>query len=358
MLNFIEPPSRSVEFPFLNLYAKRVWYILSASNPSQNRISRQEQTPMKHSSIRHALAVPAAFLLVLLFTATSAHAQGTPDFSKVEIKTTKVADNFYTLEGQGGTIGVLPGPQGILMVDTQFAPLSEKIAAAIKQISPNPIRFVINTHVHGDHTGGNVNFGKMGATIFARGELRDRLINPAPGPNGQPGTPTPEPGLPVVTYGGTVTIHLNGETVDLIPIRRAHTDGDTMVYFHNADILMTGDFYRSMGYPNIDRVNGGSLDGMLAGLAQVVALAGPNTKIIPGHGPTVDRTAVQAHRDVILGLRNDVAKLMQQGKTVEEVVAAHPTAAYDAKVPPAAPNGERNGDRFVGQLYAELKPTK
>lgn len=312
---------------------------------------------MKHSWIRRALAAPAAVLVVSFIAAASARAQA-PDFSKVEIKTSKVADNFYTLEGQGGTIGVLAGPQGVLMVDTQFAPLSDKIAAAVKQISPNPIRFVINTHVHGDHTGGNVNFGKMGATIFARDELRDRLINPAPGPNGQPGTPTPEVGLPVVTYEGKVTIHLDGETVDLIPIRKAHTDGDTMVYFHNADVLMTGDFYRSIGYPNIDRANGGSLDGMLTGLAQVVALAGPNTKIIPGHGPTVDRTAVQAHRDVILGIRNEVAKLMQQGKTSDEIVAMHPTAAFDAKVPPAAPNGERNGDRFVGQLYAELKPAK
>jgi glyoxylase-like metal-dependent hydrolase (beta-lactamase superfamily II) len=244
------------------------------------------------------------------------------------------------------------------MVDTQFAPLTDRIVAAIKQISPNPIRFVVNTHVHPDHTGGNANIAKMGATIFARDELRDRLMNPAPGANGQPGMAAPDVALPVITYENKITFHMDGETVDLIPIRKAHTDGDTMVYFHNADVIMTGDFYRSIGYPNIDRVNGGSLDGMLAGLAQIVALAGPNTKIIPGHGPNVDRNAVAAHRDMILGLRNDVAKLMQQGKTADEVVAAHPTSAYDANVPPAAPNGDRNGDRFVGQLYAELKPSK
>lgn len=312
---------------------------------------------MKNSMIRRALAVPAALLIASLIVVVFVRAQA-PDFSKVEIKTNKVTDNFYALDGQGGTIGVLAGPQGILMVDTQFAPLSDKIIAAIKQISPNPIRFVINTHVHGDHTGGNANFGKLGATIIARDELRDRLINPAPGANGQPGTPAPDIALPVITFENKITFHMDGETVDAIPIRKAHTDGDTIVYFHNADAIMTGDFYRSIGYPNIDRVNGGSLDGMLTGLAQVVALAGPNTKIIPGHGPTVDRTAVQAHRDMILGLRNEVAKMMQQGKTADEVVAAHPTAAYDAKVPPAAPNGDRNGDRFVGQLYAELKPAK
>lgn len=307
--------------------------------------------------MRGALAVPSALLIVSLIVAASACAQ-TPDFSKVEIKTNRVTDNFYTLDGQGGRIGVLAGPQGILMVDTQFAPLSDKIVAAIKQISPNPIRFVINTHVHGDHTGGNENFGKLGATIFARDELRDRLINPSPGANGQPVTAAPEIALPVVTFENEITFHLNGEAVDAIPIRRAHTDGDTMVYFHNADAIMTGDFYRSIGYPNIDRVNGGSLDGMLAGLAQVIALAGPNTKIIPGHGPAVDRNAVIAHRDMIIELRNEVARLIQQGKTLDEVVAAHPTTAFDAKVASAAPNGDRNGDRFVGQLYADLKPSK
>lgn len=313
---------------------------------------------MRHSWTRHAAAVPAALLVVSLFAAATARAQGAPDFSKVEIKTTKVADNFYTLEGQGGMIGVLAGPQGIFMVDTQFAPLSDKIVAAVKQINPGPIKFVVNTHVHPDHTGGNANFGKLGATILARDELRYRLMNPNPGANGQPGTPMVDAGLPVITYEGKVTFHMNGETVDLIPIRRAHTDGDTMVYFHNADVIMTGDFFRSIGYPNIDRANGGSLDGMVEGLSEVIALAGPNTKIIPGHGPTVDRTAVMAHRDMILGVRNEVAKLMQQGKSSDDVLAAHPTSMYDSKVAPAAPNGDRMQDRFVGQVYAELKPAK
>jgi cyclase len=313
---------------------------------------------MKNSLIRRALAVHAALLIVSLILAASARGQAPVDDSKTVVKSNKITDNFYTVDGRGGTIGVLAGPQGILMVDTQFAPLTDRIVAAIKQISPNPIRFVINTHVHPDHTGGNANLGKLGATIFARDELRDRLISPAPGANGQPGTPAPDIALPVVTFENKITFHMDGETVDAIPIRKAHTDGDTMVYFHNADVIMTGDFYRSIGYPNIDRVNGGSLDGMIAGLAQVIALAGPNTKIIPGHGPTVDRNAVIAHRDMILGVREQVAKLMQQGKTADEVVAAHPTASYDANVPPAAPNGDRLADRFVGQLYAELKPSK
>ena len=313
---------------------------------------------MKPSWIRRALAVPVSLFIVSLFVAASARAQAPVDDSKTVVKTNKITDSFYTVDGRGGTIGVLVGPQGTFMVDTQFAPLTDRIVAAIKQISPNPIKFVVNTHVHPDHTGGNVNMGKLGATIFARDELRYRLMNPNPGPNGQPGTPMPDAGLPVVTYESKVTFHMNGETIDLIPIPKAHTDGDTIVYFHNADVIMTGDFYRSIGYPNIDRANGGSLEGMLAGLAEVVALAGPNTKIIPGHGATVDRTAVAAHRDMILGVRNQVAMLMKQGKSSDDVVAAHPTASFDANVLPAAPNGDKMADRFVGQVYAELKPAK
>jgi cyclase len=305
---------------------------------------------MKTARIKILLAVFAA----LFGSAALTYAQTPPDFSKVEIKTTKVADNFYTLEGQGGTIGVLAGPDGVFLVDTQFAPLTAKIVAAVKQISPNPIRFVVNTHVHPDHTGGNENLGKMGAVIFAREELRGRLMNPNPAANGTPVPPAPAAALPVITYRGRVTFHMDGEEVELIPIQRAHTDGDTLVYFHNANVLMTGDFYRSIGYPNIDRANGGSLNGMIDGLGVVIGMAGPNTKIIPGHGATVDRAAVIAHRDMILGVRDRVEQLVKQGKTPEEVVAAHPTSEFDAKVPPV----QGTTDRFVGQLYAELKPAK
>jgi glyoxylase-like metal-dependent hydrolase (beta-lactamase superfamily II) len=269
----------------------------------------------------------------------------------VEIKTTKISNTFYTLDGQGGTIGVLVGPDGIFMVDSQFAPLSQKIAAAIHQISDKPIRFMVNTHVHGDHTGGNENFAKMGATIFSRDELRWRLAHPSPGANNAPGVPAPAVALPVVTYEGPVTIHMDGEDVHLIPIPRAHTDGDTLVYFPSNDVLMTGDYFRSIQYPNIDRVNGGSLDGMIEGLGVTIGMAGPKTKIIPGHGPTVDRAAVTAHRDMILVVRDKVAALVQQGKTVEEVLAAKPTSDYDSTVP----NSSTTSERFVRQLYAELK---
>jgi glyoxylase-like metal-dependent hydrolase (beta-lactamase superfamily II) len=285
----------------------------------------------------------------LVFTAVTLLAQ--QDLSKVEIKTTKLSGNVYTLDGSGGTIGVLAGPDGVLMVDSQFAPLTDKIVAAVKQINPGPIRFLINTHVHGDHTGGNENLGKMGVTIIARPQLRARLEKPAPGANGAPGTPAPAAALPLITFDSPITFYMNGEQVQLIPIPAAHTDGDTLVKFVNADVIMSGDFYRSLGYPNIDRANGGSLNGMLAGLAKIVDLSGPSTKIVPGHGVVVDKAAVAAHRDMIVAIRDKIAPMVKQGMSVEQVTAAKPTAAYDAKVPGVG----TTGDRFVGQVYAELK---
>ena len=278
-----------------------------------------------------------------------------PDFSQVQIKTTKVASNFYTLEGQGGTIGVLTGPDGVLMVDAQFAPLSDKIVAAIKQISDGRIRFLVNTHLHGDHTGGNENIGKLGAVILARENLRGRLAKPAPTPSGQPGVPAAPIALPIVTYDAPVTLHMNGEDVQLIPVPSAHTDGDTMVYFPAANVIMTGDFYRSTGYPNIDRTNGGTMNGMLAGFDAIVKTGRPDTKIVPGHGAIVDKAAVAAHKAMMVAVRDKVAALASQNKTQEEVVAAKPTADFDAKVTGATP---MTADRFVGQLYQELKSTR
>ena len=291
----------------------------------------------------------AIIIVALMRFAAIAGAQQAND---VQVKTTRISNNFYTLEGNGGMVGVLTGPDGVLMVDTQFAPMSEKLVAAIKQISDGRIRFVINTHVHGDHTGGNENMAKAGATIFARENLRARLMKPNAGANGAPGVPAPSMALPVVTYDAPVTIHMNGEDVHLIPVPVAHTDGDTMVHFPSADVIMMGDFYRSAGYPNIDLANGGSLRGLLDGLSAAINVAGPGTKIIPGHGATVDKTAVAAHRAMIMAIRDKVAPLVKQGKTLEEVVAAKLTSDYDAKVTGATP---MTADRFIGQLYAEAK---
>jgi cyclase len=292
---------------------------------------------------------------VMIIAGTASVGAQPPDFSRVQIKTTKIAGNFYTLEGQGGTIGVLVGPDGVFMVDAQFAPLSDKILAAIEQISDRRIRFLVNTHVHGDHTGGNENIARTGATILARENLRARLVKPAAQANGQPGVPAPPGALPMLTYDAPLTIHMNGEDVQLVPVPAAHTDGDTMVYFPNANVIMTGDFYRSTGYPNIDRANGGTMSGMLAGFDAIVRLGRPDTRIIPGHGAIVDKAAVTAHKEMMMAVRDKVAAHQRQDKTQEEVVAAKPTAEYDARVTGATP---ATADRFVGQLYQELKAAR
>src|SRR5688572_29492871 len=203
----------------------------------------------------------------------------------VQVAANKLAPNFYALQANGlSTVGVLAGPDGVLMVDSGTAALTEKIVAAIKTVSDRPIRFMINTHLHPDHTGGNENFGRMGVTILARERLRGRLVKPNPTPSGAPGNPAPPSALPIVTYDAPLTFHMNGEEVQAIPVVNAHTDGDTMVRFTASDVIMTGDFYRSAGYPNIDRNSGGTFDGMIKGLNAIIDAAGANTRIVPGHG--------------------------------------------------------------------------
>jgi len=263
------------------------------------------------------------------------------DFSKIEIKTTKIGPNFYRLEGSGGIIGIQTGPDGVFMVDSQFAQLTDKIVAAAKQVSDKPIRFVVNTHLHGDHTGGNENLANLGVAIVSRDELRAGLAR---------NTATKPAALPMVTYAGSVTFHMNGEDIRLIPVPAAHTSGDTMIRFPVNDVIMCGDFYRSLGYPNIDRNNGGSLKGMLEGFNALIQAAGPNTKIVPGHGEVVTKADVAAHRDMAMAIRDRVDALVKQGKTLPDVIGAKPTADYDARVP----QGTMTSERFITQLYAEL----
>src|SRR5262245_2003522 len=269
----------------------------------------------------------------------------------VQVAANKLAPNFYALQANGlSTVGVLVGPDGVLMVDSGTAALTEKIVAAIKTVADRPIRFMINTHLHAAHTGGNEHFGKLGVTILARERLRARLAKPNPGPGGAAATPSPAAALPVITYDAPLTFHMNGEDVAAIPVVAAHTDGDTMVRFPVSDVIMTGDFYRSAGYPNIDRANGGSFDGMIRGLNNIVELANPNTRIVPGHGAIVDEKAVIAHRDLAIALRDRVAALVKKGQTLEQILATKPTAEFDAAVPQVG----TTGDRFIGQLYAEV----
>ena len=296
------------------------------------------------------------------------------DYAKIEILTEKMAPNLYMLSGSagadpghedaaGGRIGVLAGPDGIFMVDAQYAQITDKVAAAIRKISPEPIRFLVNTHVHGDHTAGNANFVKMGALLFAREELREQLSRPpAQAANGKQ-APVRDPArLPVVTYGmgEPVKLRLNGEIVDLIPVRAAHTGGDTMIRFENADVIMIGDFYRNYGYPFIDLNNGGTLKGALEALDVTMKLAGPNTKLVPGHGTVINRTDIVPYRDMILGVQAKVQQMINEGKSQQEVLAAKVTAPYDAKVPGGLlPAGAgTSADRFVSMVYSQLKSGK
>src|SRR5271168_2827439 len=217
------------------------------------------------------------------------------DYAKIEILTEKIAPNLYMLsgsagadpghqDGAGGRIGVLAGPDGIFMVDAQYGQITDKVVAAIRKISPEPIRFLVNTHLHVDHTGGNANFVKMGALLFDREELREEMSRPPLTGNAAPARDPAR--LPVITYGmgDPLKFRLNGEIIDLIPVRAAHTGGDTMIRFENADVIMIGDFYRNYGYPFVDTTNGGTLKGVLEALDETMKLAGGNTRLIPGHG--------------------------------------------------------------------------
>jgi len=298
------------------------------------------------------------------------------DFSKISITTEQIAPNLYLLSGSagvdpghedaaGGRIGVLAGPDGIFMVDAQYGQLTEKVVAAIKQISPAPIRFMVNTHVHGDHTGGNANFAKMGVTIVAREELREEMEHPPALPNGNPAPARDPASLPMVTYGlgAPVKFYMDGEIVDLIPVPAAHTGGDTMIRFEKADAIMIGDFYRNYGYPFVDTNNGGSLKGVLNALDTTMKLAGPDTRLIPGHGTIIKRGDLIPYRDMILDVQEKVRQMIEQGKSRQEVLAAKLTAPYDLKVPggllPAVPAGAgTSADRFVAMVYSELKAGK
>ena len=300
--------------------------------------------------------VPAMAIVAVASFSDLARAQqrgAPPDYSSMVEQTTPLAPNLYRFEAVGpvlvGNAAALVGPDGVFLVDAQTPQMTDKYVAAIKAVSGGaPLRFLVNTHQHPDHTGGNLNMANMGVVLLARDELRVRLASGA--------TPTPPGGLSVITYNGQgrTTIHMNGEDIQLVPVLNAHTDGDTVVYFPKADVIMVGDFYRSIQYPNFDRNNGGSIKGAIAAMNQVIAMARPTTKIVPGHGPVVDKTAMAANIELINTIQTRVAALVAQGKTQEEVIAAKPLADLDARVREIG----TTGDRFLGQVYAELKAGK
>jgi cyclase len=290
--------------------------------------------------MRYASVALSAIAATTLLVATAAAQQ--PDFDAVQIKVHPVAGTFYYLEGQGGNIGLSVGDDGIVMIDDQFAPLSQKILAAIRGISDKPIKFLINTHMHPDHIGGNENFGGMGITILAQDNVRIRMARGIRG-----GPPAPAVALPIITFTHPVTIHMNGEDVSALPMPPAHTDGDTYIYFRGSNVIHMGDVFRTTGYPVIDRENGGTLAGTLDALQQAIDMAGPDTKIVPGHGVVSSREDVRTFRDMILDVRDRVSRLVSEGKTLEEVIATKPTADLDAEY--------GSPDRFLPAVYQELK---
>lgn len=282
----------------------------------------------------------ALALAIGLACAGSAGAQTPPappppliDWDKVQIKTTDLGNNTYMLEGQGGNITIAVGTDGIIMVDGQFAPLSDKIKAAIKAISPLPIKYLVNTHFHGDHTGGNENFAKDGVTVVAHDNIRVRLAaGTISGLTGQKVAPRPAEALPKETYvGGSISLEVGGRKVQLSHIANAHTDGDTWVYFADANVLCTGDTANNLRrYQNIDYMNGGDVRGMIRALDTYLRVSNDQTRIVVGHGKLATKADLAVFRDMLVTSHDRIKKLFDEGKSEAEVLAAKPLADLDA----------------------------
>lgn len=274
------------------------------------------------------------------------------DFSKVEIKATDLGNNTYMLAGEGGNITLAVGSDAAIMVDAQFPPLHDRIKAAIAKITNLPVKYVINTHYHADHTSGDALFHKDGATIVAQVNVRNRLA--AGTTNGLTGYKTPPvagDGLPTRTYEDRLTLRIDGRTPVLLGHpKNAHTDGDTYVLFRDAHVLATGDIFTNGRYPNIDFANGGNIKGMIAGAKSYLALAKGKTKIVPGHGPLASRADLAAYVKMLETARDRMAKLVKDGKSEADVIAAKPFADLDAKWAPTA----QASTNFIRVVYHSL----
>ena len=266
--------------------------------------------------------------LSLALLAAPAAAQ---DFSKVQIKATALRGGTHLLTGAGGNIVASVGSDGAYIIDDQYAPLSEKILAALKAIGDQPLRFVINTHWHGDHTGGNEAMGKAGAVIMAHDNVRKRM-GTAGTFRGEAREAAPDGALPVVTFADGVSLHLNGDHVHARHVARAHTDGDSLVKFENANVLHMGDIYFNGLYPFIDLESGGSIDGFLAAIRAGVEMSDADTLVVPGHGPVSNRAELAAYGDMLQGYRDAIAAMKRDGKTLQQVIDAKPTAATDERL--------------------------
>ena len=289
------------------------------------------------------------FALALALLASPGAAQ--QDFSKVEIKVERLAPGVAVLFGAGGNIGLSYGEDGNIIVDDQFAPLTDKIVAAVASVDPDPVRFVINTHWHFDHTGGNENFGKRGAVILAHDNVRARMSTEQfLAALNQKVPPSPKEALPVVTFAEGVTLHLNGDTLRVRHVANAHTDGDALIYWAKANVLHMGDtFFHRASFPFIDLSSGGSIDGLIAGIDHGLQMSNPATRIIPGHGPVATRAELTAYRAMLADIRGKVAAGIKSRRTLAQIKASAPAARY------GMPSGFIKPDQFVEAVYNSLR---
>ena len=279
-------------------------------------------------------------------------AQEEQDFSAVQIETQQVGNGLFMLIGEGGNIALSTGPDGSVLVDTQFAPLNEKIVAAVRAAGGGDVKYVINTHWHFDHTGGNEPLGLAGAVIIAHDNVLVRMSTEQfMAALDRRVEPSPVAARPVVTFPSRTTFHLNGNVVNVVHVENAHTDGDSIVHFANANVIHTGDTYMKDLYPFIDVGSLGSIDGFIASSEAVLGRSDVNTKIIPGHGALANKSDMQRFHDMLVKVRGNIQTLIEQNKTEDEVVAAKPTAEFDA----AWGQGFMNPENFTRFAYQSLK---
>lgn len=274
------------------------------------------------------LKKPHYSLIASVLLTGTANAQN--NFDDVTIQTTRLTDTVYMLVGAGGNIGVSAGDDGVFIIDDQFAPLTEKIMAAIGEISDKPVKFVINTHWHGDHSGGNENFGKAGSIIMAHDNVHQRMSTDQYIASFDREIPAaPKAAQPVVSFNDELALHLNGESVRAHHVSHAHTDGDSIIHFPESNVIHMGDTFFKGNYPFIDISSGGNINGIITAAATAIELADENTQIIPGHGPLSNKADLQAYRDMLVIVRDRVNALIKAGRSLEETIAAAPTASLD-----------------------------
>ncbi len=268
-------------------------------------------------------------LLALLIVSSQVGAQ---DFSNATITTVPVAEGIYMLIGQGGNIGVSVGEDGVLLIDDQFAPMHDKIVAAVGEITEQPVKMLLNTHWHGDHTGGNELFAAGGTLIVAHDNVRTRMnASHFSSFFRSERPPSPQAALPVVTFDSTVTLHINGLTIHVQHVPPAHTDGDAVVWFREANVVHLGDTFFNKLYPFIDIDSGGSIHGMIAAVDNALANIDAETKVIPGHGPLADRQALVQYRDMLHTVTGRIETQIRDGRSSQQIIDAKPTAEYDAE---------------------------